>query len=72
MYFIPHKNEKRTKHMLLRPRFMAIQYLVLLQYNKIMEVLHRTRDTVWQSHPSLVTDFGRARRERVLIKAVIH
>ena len=29
--------------MLLRPRFMAIQYLVLLQYNKIMEVLHTLR-----------------------------
>ena len=29
--------------MLLCPRFMAIQYLVLLQYNKLMEVLHTPR-----------------------------
>ena len=38
------QSEKGTKHMLLRPRFMATQYLMLLQYNYIvMEVLHKRK-----------------------------
>ena len=37
------QSEKGTMHVLLRPQFMAIQYLMLLQYNYTMEVLHRRK-----------------------------